>query len=105
MGRLHGVIVMKILYKPFAIVAGLISGWLGRKTFKAIWAKVDDEAPPKPTAEEKSASKVVGAAALEAATKAGVAALVERGAARSFHYLTGFWPGDRPKDEDEDEED
>ncbi len=102
-GRLHGVFVLKLFYKPFAIVASLIAGWLGRKTFKAIWAKVDDEDPPKPTREDQSAPKVVGAAALKAATMAGVAALMERGAAKSFHYLTGFWPGDQPKDEDEED--
>jgi Protein of unknown function (DUF4235) len=104
MGRLHGVFVVKIFYVPFAIVAGLIAKRLGRKTFKAIWAKFDDEDPPKPTREDQTAPKVVGAAALEAATMAGVAALMERGAAKSFHYLTGFWPGDRP-DEDEEKSD
>jgi hypothetical protein len=98
------VFVLKIFYKPFAIVASVIAGRLGRKTFKAMWANFDDEDPPKPTREDQTARKVVGAAALEAATMAGFHALFERGAARSFQYLTGFWPGDRPKDGDEDED-
>jgi hypothetical protein len=37
--------------------------------------------------------KVVGAAALEAATMAGVGAAADRFAAQAFHYLTGIWPG------------
>jgi hypothetical protein len=39
--------------------------------------------------------KVVGAAALEAATMAGVAAAADRVAAQAFHHLTGVWPGKR----------
>ena len=40
--------------------------------------QLDDAQPPKPTTAEASAGKVVGAAALEAATIAGVAAIVDR---------------------------
>jgi hypothetical protein len=43
---------------------------------------------------------VVGAAALEAATMAGVGAAVDRAGARAFHHLTGIWPGDKREDED-----
>jgi hypothetical protein len=39
--------------------------------------------------------KVVGAAALEAATMAGVAAAVNRFTAAGFHYLFGVWPGEK----------
>jgi hypothetical protein len=45
----------------------------------------------------------VGAAALEAATMAGVAAAVERTTARVFHYFTGTWPGEKRKEEEEEE--
>jgi len=37
---------------------------------------------------------VVAAAALEAATMAGIGAAVDRAGARAFHYLTGIWPGE-----------
>lgn len=90
---------MKILYKPFGIIAGLIGARIATAIFKAIWSRIDEEEPPKPTTEEASMPKVVGAAALEAATMAGVGAAVERAGARAFHHLTGIWPGDkRPED-------
>lgn len=96
---------MKILYKPFAIIAGIISSQVGRRVFKKLWARVDDAAPPKPTTADASLGKVLGAATLEAATMAGVAAAINRASAKSFHYLTGIWPGDKSTKEDEEEED
>ena len=86
---------MKIFYKPFGIIAGLIGARIATTVFKAIWARIDEEAPPKPTTAEASLPKVVGAAALEAATMAGIAAAVDRVGARAFHHLTGIWPGER----------
>ena len=96
---------MKILYKPFAIIAGLISSQIGRRVFKKMWARIDDAAPPKPTTAEASLGKVLGAATLEAATMAGVAAAVNRASAKSFHYLTGIWPGEQRPEKPEEEED
>jgi hypothetical protein len=94
---------MKIFYKPFAIVAGIVSARLGRKAFKRLWSKIDKSEPPGPTTKEASLPKVVGAAALEAATMAGVAAAVNRASARSFHYLTGIWPGEKRSEKSEEE--
>jgi len=90
---------MKVLYKPFALIAGVIGAKLGQRAFKAMWAKLDQAEPPNPTTEDASLGKVVGAKALEAATVAGVAAAVDRASARSFQYLTGFWPGTKPEEE------
>jgi hypothetical protein len=92
---------MKLLYKPFALIAGVIGAKLGQNAFKAVWSKLDDAEPPEATTEEASLPKVVGAKALEAATVAGVAAAVNRASARSFHYLFGIWPGDKDQDADE----
>jgi hypothetical protein len=86
---------MKILYKPFAIIAGLISARIAKAIFKALWSRIDDAEPPKPTTAGASFPKVVGAAALEAATMAGVGAAVDRAGARTFQHLTGIWPGDK----------
>ena len=90
---------MKLLYKPFKLVASVIGAKLGQSVFRALWAKLDDAEPPKPTTEDASLPKVVGAKALEAATVAGVAAAVDRASARSFQYLTGIWPGGKEKKE------
>lgn len=89
---------MKILYKPFALIVSAVAAKLGRNTFKTLWGRIDEEDPPDPTTERATLGKVVAAAALEAATMASVAAVADRAAARTFHYLTGFWPGDKDKD-------
>jgi hypothetical protein len=93
---------MKVLYKPFAMIAGIIAARLGRSLFKGLWSRIDEAEPPKATTRDASLPKVVGAAALEAATMAGVAAAVNRVSARWFQYLTGIWPGDKEKKQSED---
>jgi len=90
---------MKLLYKPFGIIAGLIGARIARAIFVSVWARIDQDDPPKPTTEDASFPKVVGAAALEAATMAGIGAVVDRAGARVFHHLTGIWPGERQEDE------
>ncbi|MGI8507089.1 MAG: DUF4235 domain-containing protein, partial [Solirubrobacteraceae bacterium] len=52
---------MKLLYKPFALIAGLIAARLGRSVFKSLWSKVDDAPPPAPGTGQGSTAKVVGA--------------------------------------------
>ena len=84
---------MKLLYKPFGLIAGLIAARIGRALFKGMWSRVDRADPPDPTTAGAPMPKVVGAAALEAATMAGVAAAADRVAAQTFHHLTGVWPG------------
>jgi hypothetical protein len=91
---------MKLLYKPFSLIAGLIAARIGKAIFKVMWSRVDTSEPPEATAPQTTAAKVVGAAALEAATMAGVGAAVERVAAQTFHYLTGIWPGKEPEKTD-----
>jgi Protein of unknown function (DUF4235) len=87
---------MKIFYKPFGIIASLIGARIAKAIFSAVWTRIDkEEPPPKATTEEASFPKVVGAAALEAATMAGIGAAIDRAGARAFHYLTGIWPGER----------
>ena len=54
---------MKILYKPFAIIASLVGAKLGRTMFKSLWSKLDAAEPPAPTTGEASLPKVVGAGA------------------------------------------
>ncbi len=94
--------LLRLLYKPFAIVGAIIAGKLGRSVFRSIWAKIDDEPPPTPGSGEGSTVKVVGAQALQAGVMAGTAAVVDRTFARFFHHLIGIWPKKPPKPEDED---
>jgi hypothetical protein len=87
---------MKILYKPFGMIASAIAARLGRNVFKTIWSKLDEAPPPPATAEGVSLPKAVGASALEAATMAAVAAAVDRASVQTFHHLTGIWAGKPP---------
>jgi Protein of unknown function (DUF4235) len=95
-------VILRLLYKPFAIVGGIIAGRLGRSVFRSIWAKIDDAPPPKPGNGEGSTIKVVSAQALQAGVMAGTAAVVDRTFARFFHHLIGIWPKKPPKPEDKE---
>jgi hypothetical protein len=86
---------MKILYKPFGIIAGMIGARLARSVFKAIWGAIDQAAPPTATTEYTTLPKVVGAAVVEAATTAATRATVERAGLKWFHFTTGIWAGEK----------
>lgn len=93
---------MRLLYKPLAIIAGLISKRLGRSVFQSLWSAIDEKPPPRPGTGEASAAKVVGAQALQAGVMAGAAAAVDRAFANAFHHLIGAWPEKPPKPKDDE---
>ena len=78
---------MKLIYKPFGIVFGILAGLLSKKLFEAVWGVFDKEEPPKPTTLQTSWPKVIGAAVVE-----GVTFRVTRAA---------VWPGEKQPDESE----
>lgn len=90
---------MKILYKPFGLIAAFIAARIGKALFTTLWARIDDAEPPDPTTRDTTMPKVVTAKVLEAATMAGVGAAVDRTMARVFQHLTGIWPGDEQVEE------
>jgi hypothetical protein len=89
---------MKLVYKPFGLLMGIVGGMLARRLFSALWGKLDDAEPPKPTTERTSWGRVVGAAALQGAVFRGTKAAVDRAGAKSFAHLVGVWPGERDPD-------
>jgi hypothetical protein len=89
---------MKLLYKPFGIVFGIVAGILSKKVFEAVWGIFDKEEPPKPTTQQASWPKVLGAAAVQGVTFKVTRAAVDRAGAQSFHYVTGAWPGEKRAD-------
>lgn len=89
---------MKLLYKPFGIIAGILAGFLSKKIFDVIWGRFDDAEPPKPTTQEASMAKVVSAAALQGVVFKSVRAAVDRYGARGFEYATGTWPGPKKQE-------
>ncbi len=89
---------MKLIYKPFGIVLGIVAGILGKKLFEFVWARFDDEEPPKATTRDVDLPKVIVAAALEGLIFKTVRAGVDRAGARGFEHLTGAWPGEKQPD-------
>ena len=90
---------MKILYKPFGIVFGLVAGLISQKLFNAVWGIFDKEEPPKATTLETTWPKVIGAAVVEGVTFKVTRAAVDRVGAKGFAGLTGYWPGEKHTDE------
>ena len=84
--------MLRILYLPFSIVAGIVAGQIGRSLFRKVWERVDDTPPPKPGSGQGGMGKVVAGQAVQAAVTAGTAAAVDRMFARAFHHLVGIWP-------------
>lgn len=86
---------MKLLYKPFGIVIGIVAGLLARQVFNEVWGHIDDKEPPEATTLETTWPKLIGAAFVQGATFAVIKAVVNRSGAKGFHRLTGVWPGER----------
>jgi hypothetical protein len=94
---------MKLVYKPFGIVLGLIAGILGKRAFNVVWKHVDEEKPPKATTKETTIAKVLGAAAIQGIIFKVVRVSVDRAGARGWERITGSWPGEqRPKPDKRD---
>lgn len=86
---------MKLAYKPFGLVLGLLAGLVANAVFRKVWSlasRRDDV----PGATQRSAGwgEVAAAAALQGAVMKGTRALVDRAGARGFEKATGTWPGE-----------
>lgn len=88
---------MKLIYKPFAIVVGLIAGIVSKKVFERVWEAIADEDPRDPDDRDASWAEVIASAAVAGAVVKVVQALVRRGGAKGFERATGYWPGDDAK--------
>jgi hypothetical protein len=85
---------MKLLYKPFGVVAGLLAGLAAGVIFKRFWKAVaHEEDTPKAKDKFRSWPEVIAAAVVQGAVVGGVKAAVDRAGATGFEQLTGLWPG------------
>lgn len=93
--------MIKLLYKPFAIIAGVVASRAAGAIFKRLWASLAKETEM-PQAMEQSWgwTEVVAAAMLKGAVFAGVKAFVDRMFATEYFRRTGVWPGKigKPRD-------
>jgi len=86
---------MKLLYKPFALVFGILGGFVARKLSSWLWSLIDREDPPSPDVRQTTWVKVLAAAAIEGLIFRVTRAAVDRAGASGFERLTGIWPGPR----------
>ncbi len=84
----------KLIFKPVSIVAGLVSGLIGKKLFDAIWRLVDKEEPPRAEQRRISVPKLAFALLIEGAVFRAVKGLVDHGSREGFARVTGRWPGE-----------
>ena len=89
---------MKLIYKPFGIIFGILAGLLSKRIFDFVWARFDEEEAPKATTKEAPLPKIIGAAALQGMVFKGTRAAVDHYGARGFYHLTGAWPGPKTQD-------
>jgi hypothetical protein len=92
---------VKLLYKPFGLILGILAGLLGKRAFDFAWTKIDDEDPPKATTRDAPWAKILAAAALQGVIFKTVRVTVDRYGATGWHYLTGSWPGEKRPDPDD----
>jgi Protein of unknown function (DUF4235) len=87
-------LAMKLLYKPFGTLAGIVSGLVAGALFKLIWRAIahEDDAPSAKD-QHRSWTEVVSAAAVEGAVFGSVKAAVDRAGAVAYSRVTGVWPG------------
>ena len=86
--------MFKLLYKPVAIVAGIVGGVLSGLIFKNFWKVVGRGSdPPAPLDSERGWGEVLLASVLHGAIYALVRTAVDRGAAEWTRKKTGIWPG------------
>jgi hypothetical protein len=89
---------VKLIYKPFGLILGILAGLVGKKAFDFAWTKIDDSEPPKGTTEAAPWGKIIGAAALQGVIFKVTRVAIDRYGAIGWRYLTGSWPGEkRPK--------
>ena len=86
--------MLKLLYKPVAIVAGIVGGLLSGLIFKWVWKVVGRGSDaPAPMDSERGWGEILLAAGLHGAIYALVKTAVDRGAAEWTRKKTGIWPG------------
>ena len=86
--------MVKLLFMPVSIIAGLAAGVLSRKLFDQIWGIVDEDEPPKGKHRDVQWGKLLAAAALQGAIFRGVKEATDHYSRRAFARTTGTWPGE-----------
>jgi hypothetical protein len=81
-----------VLYKPVAIVAGIIGGVLSRLIFKQVWKTAGRGSDPLAPLDPERGREILLAAVLHGAIFALVKTAGDRGAAEWTRRAVGIWP-------------
>lgn len=85
--------MVKLLYKPFGILMGVLGGVIAGALFEKAWKSVThEEDAPDATDEERRWKEILPAVALKGAIAGVVKAVLHRGGATGVRGLTGTWP-------------
>ncbi|HEX4093055.1 MAG TPA: DUF4235 domain-containing protein [Trebonia sp.] len=88
--------MVKLLYKPIALLVSVLGGMLAGAIFKQVWkAAANEDEAPKATEADRGWREILIAAGLQGAIFALVKAALDRGAAVGTRKLTGVWPGEQ----------
>jgi Protein of unknown function (DUF4235) len=85
---------VKLLYRPFGLIAGVLAGLVAGAIFKRMWVSLaPGEDTPDAKDKYRSWLEVISAGAIQGAVFGAVKAAVDRAGATGFEQLTGVWPG------------
>lgn len=87
--------MIKLIFRPFAVVATLIAGMIGKRLFQRLWGLLDDKHPPRTEERSTPIGKLALALAVEGALFRLVKGLADHGSRRAFAHMTGAWPGEQ----------
>jgi Protein of unknown function (DUF4235) len=84
----------KLLFLPFSIIAGFLSGKIATLIFERVWRLIDDRESPESDQRAVKWPKLLAALALEGAIFRAVRGAFDRGSREVFSRATGTWPGE-----------
>ena len=90
--------MLKVLFIPVSILAGLVAGVVGKKLFNQLWGLIDEEEPPDSKHRDIGWGRLLLAGAIQGAIFRAVKELADHAARRGFYRTTGTWPGDKRPD-------
>jgi Protein of unknown function (DUF4235) len=90
--------MLKVLFIPVSIAAGLIGGIIGRKIFDQVWGLIDEEEPPDSKHRDISWPRLLVAGAIQGAIFRATKEGLDHASRRGFYRTTGTWPGEKRPD-------
>jgi Protein of unknown function (DUF4235) len=90
--------MLKALFLPVSIGAGLLAGVVGKKVFNQLWGLIDEEEPPDSKHRDITWTRLLLAGALQGAIFRAVKEATDHAARRGFYRTTGSWPGEKQPD-------